>query len=76
MIGRQKKPLQLQIFVNLIGTLGYCLYSIAKPGGNILNQRILIYEKRNIEFMLTENKFMLKENSVTNCLQLKLKIYE
>ena len=25
--------------------LGYYLYSTAKPGGSILNQRILLYEK-------------------------------
>lgn len=66
----------MQIFVNLLGMPGYYLCSIVKLGGSLLNQEILMYEKRNIEFMLTENKFMLKENSVTNYLQLKLKIYE
>ena len=47
--------------------LGYYIYGIAKPGGNILHQ-ILMFEKRNIKFMLTEN-------NITNCWQLKLKIY-
>ena len=30
--------------------LGYYLYSIAKPGGSILNQRILMYEKDTLNF--------------------------
>ena len=38
---------------------------VAKPGGSILNQRILIYEKRHMEFML-------RDNNITNCWQLKL----
>ena len=36
--------------------LGYYLYSIAKLGDRILNQRIPMYEKRHIEFMLRERR--------------------
>ena len=46
----------------------YYLYSIAKPRDGILNQRILMHEKRHIEFIL-------RENDVKKCWQLKLKIY-
>ena len=44
-IGGQKKSLSLQLFVDLLGMVKYYLSSIAKPGGSILNQRILMYEK-------------------------------
>ena len=40
----------------------------AKPGASILNQRILIYEKKRM-------KFMLREKNLTNFWQLKLNIY-
>ena len=56
----------MQIFVNLQGMLGYYLNSIAKSGGSILSQRILMYEKRHIELLL-------RENNVANYWQLKLK---
>ena len=49
--------------------LGYYLYGTAKPGGNILNQRIFMYEKRHTEFLL-------RENNVANYWQLKLTIYK
>ena len=48
--------------------LGYYLYGTAKPGGNILNQRIFMYEKRHTEFLL-------RKNNVANHWQLKLKTY-
>lgn len=57
----------MQIFVNLLGMPGYYLCSIVKLGGSLLNQEILMYEKRNIEFMFRENDI--------NFWQLKLKIY-
>ena len=40
--GWQKKPLRLQIFVKSTGTLGYYQYSIAKPGGTMVNQKMLM----------------------------------
>ena len=40
----------------------------AKPGGSILTQRILVYEKKRM-------KFMLREKNLTNFWQLKLNIY-
>ena len=49
--------------------LGYYLYSIARPEVHILNQRILMYEKRQIGFML-------RENDVTNCWQVEVKLYK
>ena len=58
MIGGQKSQL-LQIFLYLQGMLGYSLYSITKPGGSILNQRILMYKKRH-------TKPLLRENNVAN----------
>ena len=45
-IGGQKATVIANICI-LLGMLGYCLYCIAEPGGSILNQRILIYEKRH-----------------------------
>ena len=45
------------------------LHSIAKVGASILNQRILMYEKRHIELLL-------RENNVANYGLLRLKIYK
>ena len=42
----------MQIFVNLLRMLEYYLHGLAKPGDKVLNQRILMYEKRHFEFML------------------------
>ena len=45
-----KKATVISKFVNLLGMLGYYLYSIAKSAMNshILNQIILIYEKSTL----------------------------
>ena len=40
--------------ISLQGMLGYYLYSIAKLGGSILNERVFMCEK-DIEFLLREN---------------------
>ena len=48
---------KVAVIANMLGygMLGYYIYSIAKPGGSILNQRMLTFEKEHIEFLLREN---------------------